>query len=229
MSYASSRAAGAGVACFLRLVVIVASRSTHQCGTSSTYCPTSMECCASQYSPSTFGCEVPIGNLSEVSAGCGDGLPDGTTLCCKMGPDKVPSTTLKNVLVIGDSVSIGYVDGVASQLSSKALVQHGPWVRFLRCGQHLYTVPINFDAHDEVLTENLSTYVFMSDKSAKIYREKRMLTHRPPFLSPVPFVPHLPSLKYIFLHHPFCPSLLTHPSMPSRMRATAVRAIQREG
>ena len=86
-----------------------------------------MACCKSQYSPSTFGCEVEIGNLSKVSAGCGDGLPAGRTLCCKMGPGKEPSTTLKNVLVIGDSVSIGYVGGVTAQLAPKALVQHGPW------------------------------------------------------------------------------------------------------
>lgn len=34
---------------------------------------------------------------------------------------------MPNVLVIGDSVSIGYVGGVATALKPKALVQHGPW------------------------------------------------------------------------------------------------------
>ena len=61
-----------------------------RCGTSSSYCPVSMACCASQYSPSKFGCLVPVGNLANVSAGCGDGLPEGDTLCCKMGPGEPP-------------------------------------------------------------------------------------------------------------------------------------------
>lgn len=44
-----------------------------------------------------------------------------------MGPGDPPSTTLPNVLVIGDSVSIGYVGGVAQDLADVAKVQHGPW------------------------------------------------------------------------------------------------------
>jgi hypothetical protein len=51
-------------------------------------------------------------------------------VCCKPGPEKPPSTTLKNVLVIGDSVSIGYTDsskGLPKLLASVAQVQHGPW------------------------------------------------------------------------------------------------------
>ncbi|GMI16528.1 hypothetical protein TrLO_g10786 [Triparma laevis f. longispina] len=38
-----------------------------------------------------------------------------------------PSTTLKNVLVIGDSLSIGFTPLVANTLSDIALVQHAPW------------------------------------------------------------------------------------------------------
>ena len=68
-----------------------------------------------------------IGDLSNISAGCGDGLPAGETLCCKMGPGKAPSSSLPNVLVIGDSVSIGYVGGVEEILKPIAQVQHGPW------------------------------------------------------------------------------------------------------
>ena len=33
----------------------------------------------------------------------------------------------KNVLILGDSVSIGYTPSVAQQLSDVALVQHTPW------------------------------------------------------------------------------------------------------
>jgi len=46
---------------------------------------------------------------------------------CKYGPPLPPSTTLKNVLIIGDSVSIGYTPFVGKALGDIALVQHGPW------------------------------------------------------------------------------------------------------
>jgi hypothetical protein len=107
------------------------STPTHQCGNSTSFCPATMPCCLQKYSPSKYGCEVPLGNNAVASAGCGDGLgpTTATTWCCKMGPGEPPSKTLPNVLVIGDSVSIGYVGGVAKILkaSKTALVQHGPW------------------------------------------------------------------------------------------------------
>lgn len=37
------------------------------------------------------------------------------------------SDTLKNILVIGDSVSLGYTPAVATLLADVALVQHAPW------------------------------------------------------------------------------------------------------
>eukprot|EP01047_Picozoa_sp_COSAG01_P002365 COSAG01_NODE_63_length_29632_cov_270.650662_14_plen_463_part_00 len=46
---------------------------------------------------------------------------------CKPGAPQPMSTTKKNVLVIGDSVSIGYTPAVASLLADVALVQHAPW------------------------------------------------------------------------------------------------------
>ena len=104
-----------------------------QCGNSSSWCPADAACCPSKYSPSTFGCAVPAGRVPAESAGCGDGIPSAAgpgstaTVCCKMGPALPPAPTKKNVLVIGDSVSIGYVGRVASRLEQHALVQHGPW------------------------------------------------------------------------------------------------------
>jgi hypothetical protein len=91
-----------------------------------------------QYSPTKYGCTVGIDNALFVdSQGCGDGLPsDGklnTTVCCKPGPGLAPSSTLKNVLIIGDgdSVSIGYTtlapQNVVKLLAPLAKVQHGPW------------------------------------------------------------------------------------------------------
>ena len=105
-------------------------RAAAQCGNTSSMCPKAEDCCASSYSPSKFGCLVDVGDLSKTSAGCGDGL--GTSpVCCKMGPGLSPSKELKNVLVIGDSVSIGYTTlaskNVVSLLEDVALVQHGPW------------------------------------------------------------------------------------------------------
>ena len=43
------------------------------------------------------------------------------------GPKLPPSTTLANLLVIADSVSIGYTGTAAKNLSSTALLQHGPY------------------------------------------------------------------------------------------------------
>jgi hypothetical protein len=42
---------------------------------------------------------------------------------CKPGAPLPMSTTLKNILVIGDSVSLGYTPSVADILSDVALVQ----------------------------------------------------------------------------------------------------------
>jgi hypothetical protein len=46
---------------------------------------------------------------------------------CKPGPPLPYSTSLKNVLIIGDSLSIGYTPYVAQMLADVALVQHAPW------------------------------------------------------------------------------------------------------
>ena len=71
----------------------------------------SMQCCAAQYSPTGFGCAVSVSADARLAAACGslpgDLSPTEAVHCCKMGPAFPPSTTLPNVLVIGDSVSIG--------------------------------------------------------------------------------------------------------------------------
>ena len=46
---------------------------------------------------------------------------------CKPGAHLPPSTSLPNVLIIGDSVSIGYTPPVAAHLVAQAFVQHSPW------------------------------------------------------------------------------------------------------
>jgi hypothetical protein len=46
---------------------------------------------------------------------------------CKQGAPLPFDAKRKNVLVVGDSVSIGYTPFVAELMSAKALVQHSPW------------------------------------------------------------------------------------------------------
>lgn len=56
------------------------------------------------------------------------GTTNSTSVCsCKPGPPLPFSSTLKNVVIIGDSLSLGYTPIVASLLSDIALVQHAPY------------------------------------------------------------------------------------------------------
>tara|TARA_B100000780_G_C21037287_1_gene416059 strand:+ start:217 stop:1038 length:822 start_codon:yes stop_codon:yes gene_type:complete len=93
-----------------------------QCGNTTTYCPESGVCCLAKYSPTQFGCQLPTQFGSQFTF-----PPSPTASCCMPGPELPPSTTLPNCLVIGDSVSIGYVGVAAKNISQLALLQHGPW------------------------------------------------------------------------------------------------------
>jgi hypothetical protein len=54
--------------------------------------------------------------------------PQSTGLSvCKAGAANPFSTTLPNVIILGDSVSIGYTPIVARAMAGKALVQHSPY------------------------------------------------------------------------------------------------------
>lgn len=46
---------------------------------------------------------------------------------CKPGPQKALSTATKNVMVLGDSVSIGYTPQLGQVLGNIAVVQHSPY------------------------------------------------------------------------------------------------------
>ena len=46
---------------------------------------------------------------------------------CKTGANQPFSKVLKNVVIMGDSVSIGYAPKVQIALADVALVQHSPW------------------------------------------------------------------------------------------------------
>ena len=117
-------------------------------------CPSTATCARQMWSPSqgNWGCVDGVGAVS-----CGDytACPAGTTCVnngsswrvistcvstatppapnvtgvqvCKQGAPLPPSSGLKNVLIIGDSVSIGYTPYVNAALADVALVQHSPW------------------------------------------------------------------------------------------------------
>ncbi len=116
-----------------------------------TRCPSSMTCCPSGFNPSGIGCCpagaeavccpggytcCPAGNTCVHESGGGYAevftcvAPSGNTTAqsvCKGGPPLPMSATLKNVLWIGDSLSLGMIPFVAANLSDIALVQHAPW------------------------------------------------------------------------------------------------------
>merc|ERR1719272_170125 len=46
---------------------------------------------------------------------------------CKTGPPLPYDPTRKNILIVGDSVSIGYTPVVAQLMSGSSFVQHSPW------------------------------------------------------------------------------------------------------
>ena len=103
------------------------------CGAEScTACPAEDTCCKgkspdSYKVPGGFGCS-PSAPLAKgcASGGSGStaGLPAGRC-CCGLGPPFL-STAMPNVLVIGDSVSEGYIPYVKAALNGTANVGHGP-------------------------------------------------------------------------------------------------------
>ena len=81
-----------------------------------TICPSStLGCCEYEYSNNGYGCSMPI--IGQSSG----------TYCCAPGPLLNASSTLPNVMILGDSVSIGFTSHVVANLSKQAFVQHSPW------------------------------------------------------------------------------------------------------
>lgn len=117
-----------------------------------TSCDAEATCCANGFSVSGVGCCplksavccpggytcCPNGTQCVLASGSGwaaiynctstDNVVATNTGVCKPGPPLPLATDgRKNVLVIGDSLSIGYTPYLAQNLSSTALVQHAPW------------------------------------------------------------------------------------------------------
>ena len=86
-------------------------------------CPNKQTCCPRGTTCSDFGTYgttcvgAPVAPVNQTV-----GLS-----VCKPGAAKPMSTTLPNVLILGDSVSIGYTPMVANAMAKIALVQHSPY------------------------------------------------------------------------------------------------------
>ena len=94
-------------------------------GVNSVSCDSGFACC-----PENTTCSLLKGEGYSSVYQCLDPQKevDSISLCpCKPGMPLAPSTTLKNVLIIGDSLSIGFTPLVNTQLADVALVQHAPW------------------------------------------------------------------------------------------------------
>ena len=107
---------------FVLLPTTTLSQPPIQCGNTTTFCPAEGKCCFAKYSPTKYGCQLPIPQPNNVFF-----PPSPTASCCMPGPQLPASSTQPNCLVIGDSVSIGYVGVSTKNLSDIALLQHGPW------------------------------------------------------------------------------------------------------
>lgn len=83
-------------------------------------CPNNQTCC-----PTGTTC-VDSGSYATTCKGAAANESIGLSVC-KPGAALPFSNTLPNVLIIGDSVSIGYTPNVTAAMSQLALVQHSPY------------------------------------------------------------------------------------------------------
>jgi len=123
--------------------------------TGPTACDGESTCCRSPFSKTNAGCcpwkdavccpgNPWVSNCCPKGSKCVNTGDDGrmVTTCvvdvaqnktvpgkavCKPGAEQELSTTLPNIIMIGDSVSIGYTTDVARMMKGEALVQHSPY------------------------------------------------------------------------------------------------------
>ncbi len=98
--------------------------------------PNAVVCDGSHFQacPATSTCVLKngSGNATDLHTVYSCVSPSGASLgssrcSCKPGAPAPPSTTLKNVLIIGDSISLGYTPFLAAALADVAVIQHAPW------------------------------------------------------------------------------------------------------
>lgn len=149
------RTGAAAVASLIAITVSLASAQWPQTcvpgnAWNATKCPAGATCCHDQFSVSTMGC-CPWANAvcCPLDGCCPSGTkcvvayessfntvynctaPDGTVVgldrgVCKPGVMLPLDAVKKNVIVIGDSLSIGYLPSLRAALADIALVQHAP-------------------------------------------------------------------------------------------------------
>lgn len=79
-------------------------------------CPATARCCRTPYAADKEGVGC-----------CDDAANPNREPGCKAGPPQPLASDRPNVIVIGDSVSMGYTPWVQKHLGSGFLVQHAPW------------------------------------------------------------------------------------------------------
>lgn len=119
--------------------------------TFNTTCASTASCAKSPYSgtgyaccpvPDAVDCDTPLGTCCPKGHTCektgtdwrivvtckpaGGGAAVPGTPACKPGPLNRMSTTKRNCLIIGDSVSIGYTPFLTAALAEDCVVQHAP-------------------------------------------------------------------------------------------------------
>eukprot|EP00040_Diaphanoeca_grandis_P010557 m.54100 g.54100 ORF g.54100 m.54100 type:complete len:420 (-) comp21866_c0_seq1:347-1606(-) len=150
-----------------------------QCASGCTSCPAGDTCCIGKnpdpYSvPGGYGCSPPH---SQNTTGCASGGISDVGCCCGPGPGLV-SSMLHNVLLVGDSVTAGYLPYVQAALQATANVQIGPdnsggghadgsnygrlcMPYFVRTPQYVLpswdVITFNFGLHDGAVTND--TYI----------------------------------------------------------------------
>eukprot|EP01064_Diplonema_japonicum_P012884 TRINITY_DN20230_c0_g1_i1.p1 TRINITY_DN20230_c0_g1~~TRINITY_DN20230_c0_g1_i1.p1 ORF type:complete len:332 (+),score=56.88 TRINITY_DN20230_c0_g1_i1:42-998(+) len=131
-----------------------------------TCCPGGYMCC-----PSGTKCIPKSGSSYSEIFTCEN--PDNTAVAvskavCKPGPSIPMSTTLPNIMILGDSVSIGYTPYVASIMKTEALIQHTPWdvsdggaeetAYGQQCLKYFLSSPSGVELHPEVLMFNFGLH-----------------------------------------------------------------------
>ena len=135
------------------------------CNNNYTACPAGHRCEDTGHGPMVVTTCVP-----ETRAPSGDSDssgPSSTVLVgrqvCKQGAPLPLSTALPNVLIVGDSVSIGYTPLLAQYMAPVAAVQHSPWggdggaeeaAYGLQCLDYLLRAPNGTPLRPEVLMFN---------------------------------------------------------------------------
>lgn len=102
------------------------------------------------------------------------GADGGGQQVCKTGGPLPFSTTKKNVIILGDSVSIGYTPNVAAIMNDTALVQHSPWggdggaeeTRYgWKCLDYLLRAPDSTPQRPDVLYFNFGLHNLNNDNT----------------------------------------------------------------